>query len=97
MQQDSFLANYFIWGCQSSLSLTITLRMKAGRLKKTDSFKSVFICPDRTMMQIKEHKECVAKLRRHCADQPERLHLIKDGMVVSTNKENRTERDNGNG
>ena len=78
-------------------ALAAAIKRKAGRLKKTYSFKSAFICPDRTMMQRKEHKECVAELRRRCADQPERLHLIRDGMVVSRDKENRTERDNGNG
>ena len=72
------------------------IRRKAGRLKNTDSFKSVFICPDRTMMQRKEHKECVAELRRRCHDQPERQHLIRDGVVVSLDRENRTERDSGN-
>ena len=69
-------------------ALAAAIRRKADWLKKTDSFKSVFICPDRTIMQRKEHKECVADLRRRCADQPERLHLIRDRMVVFMDKEN---------
>ena len=42
------------------------IRRNAGRLKKTDLFRSVLVCPDRTLMQRKEHKECMAELRRRC-------------------------------
>ena len=63
------------------------IRKKAGKLKKTDSYSSVFICPDRTLMQRREHKDCVAELRRRCQDQPNRHHSIKDGVVISMDKE----------
>ena len=66
------------------------IRRNAGKLKKTDLFKTVYICPDRTLMQRKEHKECVAELRRRCDDQPNRLHVIRDGEVVSMDKDKGT-------
>ena len=59
-------------------------------MKKTDLLKTVYICPDRTLMQRKEHKECVAELRRRCDDQPNRLHVIRDGEVVSMDKDKGT-------
>lgn len=62
------------------------IRKKAGILKKSDTFKNVYICPDRTLMQRKEHRECVAELRRRCKDAPDRRHVIRDGVVVSMDK-----------
>ena len=38
-------------------------------------------------MQTKEHKECVAELRRRCEDQKNKLHVIRDGEVISLDKE----------
>ena len=67
--------------------VVVGIRRNAGKLKKTDSFRTVYICPDRTLMQRKEHKECVAELRRRCEEQPNRLHVIRDGEVLSLDKE----------
>ena len=35
--------------------VVVGIRRNAGKLKKTDSFRTVYICPDRTLMQRKEH------------------------------------------
>ena len=59
------------------------IRKKARKLKKTNSYSLVFICPDRTLIQRMEHKDCVAELRRRCQDRPSRHHLIRDGVVIS--------------
>ena len=32
------------------------IRKNACKLKKTDSFRAVYICPDRTLMHRKEHR-----------------------------------------
>ena len=49
---------------QMSGAVAAGIRRMAGKLKKSDSFRSVFISPDRTLMQRKEHKVCVEELRR---------------------------------
>ena len=72
------------------------IRRNAGKLKKTDLFRTVYICPDRTLMQRKEHKECVAELRRLCEVEPDKLHVIRDGVVISSDKEKGSgDRENG--
>ena len=72
---------------RSAIAASGILR-KTGKLKRNDSTKSVYICPDRTLMQRKEHRECVEELRRRCRDDTEKSHSIRDGVVVSVTKEN---------
>ena len=38
-------------------------------------------------MQRREHKDCVAELRKRCQDQPKRQHMISDEVVISMEKE----------
>ena len=54
------------------------IRRKTGELKKLDSFLSVFISPDRTLKQRKEHKDCVEELRRPLRDDSGKNHFIRD-------------------
>ena len=60
------------------------IRRKAGMLQKLDSFSTVYISPDRTLMQ--RSRECVAELRWRCMDQPGRLNSNRDGVVMSSEK-----------
>ena len=68
------------------------IRRKAGALKSSEKFKSVYICPDRTILQRKEHRDCVQDLRKRCQEQPDKDHVIRDGMVISRD---RVEKDKG--
>ena len=59
---------------------------RSGSLKKTDDFKSVYISPDRTLLQRKEHRLCVAELRKRCGEDSSRFHVIRDGDVISMDR-----------
>ena len=59
---------------------------RSGNLKKSDSCKSVYIAPDRTLLQRKEHQLCVAELRKRCEEDSSRYHVIRDGDVISMDR-----------
>ena len=77
-----------------STAVAAQIRRKAGKLKKTEMFSSVFICPDRTQLQRREHKACVEELKKRCNQEPNRLHVIRDGTVISMDKD-KGSRENG--
>ena len=63
---------------------------KAGGLKTSDNFKTVYLSPDRSPELRNEHRKLVLELKRRCEEDPAKVHLIRDRAVVSL--ERRVER-----
>ena len=59
---------------------------KTKELKKTASYSSVFITPDRTPEQRETHRQLVQELKRRSAEKPTERHYISGGRVWSVDK-----------
>ena len=59
---------------------------KAARLKGSETFRVVFIAPDRTLEERVERRKLVATLRERRELEPEKVWSIKRGSVVGTVK-----------
>ena len=58
--------------------------LRAARsLRHSESFKNVFVCPDRTVDERKARKEAVTALQKRIADDPDNKHYIRGGKVVT--------------
>ncbi len=59
----------------------------ARQLRTTEGYKSVYICPDRTVEESKAYKKLLEQLRDKRNSGPEREHYInKNSIVVSCDK-----------
>ena len=71
----------------SSSTVVENILAKVKRLKNTDRYKTVFVCPDRTLeMRIKQ-RELVKELKRKVADETGKRHFIKSGKIISVDKD----------
>ena len=52
---------------------------KSRRLRHSENYKDVFVCPDRTVDQMEEQKRVVLELKRLVAANLEQRFLIKNG------------------
>ena len=59
---------------------------KTKALKKTVSYSSVFITPDRTPEQRETHRQLVQELKRRSAEKPSERHYISGGRVWSVDR-----------
>ena len=66
----------------SSAHVIQILRM-ARNLRESDSFKDVFICPDRTLEERKKRQEAVTTLKKKLKDEPNKRHFIRGVKVVT--------------
>ena len=66
----------------SSDSVQRVLR-NAGRLKRSESFKAVFIAADRTVEERAARKELVAQLKQKREREPGLYHFIRNGTILS--------------
>ena len=72
-----------------SFSSAITVQQilsKAGKLKKVEKFKRVYICPDRSPEERASRKCLVMDLKKAIGEQPSRHHFISGGKIHSTDK-----------
>ena len=58
--------------------------LKSRQLKLLDTYKSVFICPDRTPEERAARRALVAELKAANTKQPNHRHYIKHGKVHSS-------------
>ena len=58
-----------------------TLLKKSSRLRRSEKFRNVFLCPDRTQEQRTEQRRLVSELKKRILEQPEKKHFIKDGKI----------------
>ena len=59
---------------------------KTGKLKKTERFKSVYVCPDRSTEERAARKQLVADMKKTAAEKPHLYHCIRGGKVCSMEK-----------
>ena len=55
----------------------------AYKLKSTRSYKTVYLAPDRSFEEQKEHGELLKKLRKKIVDDPTRWWYIRNGQMLS--------------
>ena len=70
----------------SSSTTVYQILKNAKNLKTSDSFKSVFISPDRSPDQRAKHKELVKHLKTLSNSEKHKRHYIRDGAVHSVDK-----------
>ena len=70
----------------SSTSTAHQILTKAKNLRHSDSYKTVFINPDRSPEQRLKHRELVQQLKTMATNEPNKKYFIKDGMICSTEK-----------
>jgi hypothetical protein len=68
----------------STVARQILLCLKARNLRLSDSYKSIFVVPDRSIEQRAQQKELVNGLKRKKAEEPNKRHYIKGGQVCSS-------------
>ena len=62
--------------------------LRAARiLRHSESFKDVFVCPDRTIDERKARKEVVSELKKKLVDDPTKRHYIRGGKVVTVSSD----------
>ena len=56
---------------------------KSRKLRESEKHRTVFLSPDRTAEEREKHRELVAEIKRRTAEEPQKKHFIKAGVVVS--------------
>ena len=59
---------------------------KARRLRTVESYKSVFLSPDRSPDERNQHRQLVLDLKQKVIQQPGKKHFIRQGQIVTTEK-----------
>ncbi|KAL5266005.1 hypothetical protein ACHWQZ_G006601 [Mnemiopsis leidyi] len=61
---------------------------RSNLLKKSpeEYFRKLYLAPDRTPEERKEHQKLVSEMKRRIESEPERYHYIKDRRVISVDK-----------
>ena len=59
---------------------------KARRLRTVESYKSVFLSPDRSPDERNQHRQLVLDLKQKAIQQPGKKHFIRQGQIVTTEK-----------
>ena len=60
---------------------------KAGRLKKSENHKEVFLAADRTEEERTARRELVSLLKRKRETEPKQLHFIRDNTIITRDLE----------
>jgi hypothetical protein len=66
-----------------SSSIVQQLLSSSWKLRQSDSYKNVFLSPDRTDKERAEHRELVSTLKEKSAAEPNKKHFIEAGEIVS--------------
>ena len=59
---------------------------KTGRLKQTQHFKSVYVCPDRSPTERAARKQLVVEMKKAVVEKPDLYHCIRGGKLCSMDK-----------
>ena len=70
----------------NSITVSQILR-RARKLRESEKFKSMFICPDRSSEEQAEHRELVNQLKVKRSVEPNKRFYIK-GNVICSNDQN---------
>ena len=58
----------------------------AKKLRTKEGYRSVYICPDRTVAERKAYKKLVEELKVKRTAEPEKFHCIRNNKIVSSVK-----------
>ena len=67
----------------SNSVMTQKILSKSSRLKRSETFNTVYFAPDRTAVQRREYKKLVEERKKLVSRDPEKHNAIKNGKVVS--------------
>ena len=70
----------------SSTTAVNQILSKARGLKHIERYKTVFVCPDRSIEERDCHRELVKSLKTKYSDEPDKRHFIKNGAIHSVAK-----------
>ena len=59
-------------------------------LKKTSSYRKVFMTPDLTLEERTDRRKLVKDMKEKITNEPQRYHYIKNGVLCSREKESST-------
>ena len=59
---------------------------KTGRLKQTQNYKSVYVCPDRSRDERAVRRQLVVDLKKAVKEKPGQYHCIRGGKICSKEK-----------
>ena len=63
---------------------------KARLLRGKEGYKTVYICPDRTVDERRAYKKLVEELKAKKSEEPDKFFVIRNGKVVSLPKDSRS-------
>ena len=72
--------------CLRSHAHVAQVLKNARKLRTVDGYKSVYICPDRSVEERKAYKKLVEELKVKRNTETDKVHLIRHNKVVSYNK-----------
>ena len=70
----------------SSSDMACQVLRKARLLRSKEGFKSVYVCPDRTVEERRAHKKLVQELKVKRVAEPDKFYVIRNNEVVSVSK-----------
>ena len=76
--------------CLSSSDIAQQVLRKARLLRMKEGYKSVYICPDRTVEERRAYKKLVEELRTVRRAEPDKFFTIKNNKVVRVSDEKRS-------
>ena len=59
---------------------------KAKLLRTKEGFKSVYICPDRTVSERKAYKKLLEELKLKRQSEPDNFYVIRNNKIVSNSE-----------
>ena len=68
---------------------------KARLLRGKEGYKTVYICPDRTVDERRAYKNLVEELKVKKIEEPDKFFIIKNSKVVSVSKDSRSAKEAG--
>ena len=70
----------------SNSVMTQKVLSKSCRLKRSETYNTVYFAPDRTVVQRREYKKLVEERNKLVSRDPEKHHSIKNGKVISVDR-----------
>ena len=67
----------------SSVDHAIQLMINARKLRTKEGYRSVYICPDRSLEERRAYKKLVEEVKQERTTEPDKVHIIKNRKIVS--------------
>ena len=70
----------------NSSDMVSQILSKSKLLRSKEGYKSVYICPDRTVEERRAHKKLWEQIKVKRASEPGKVHVVRDNKIVSFDK-----------